>query len=364
MPSSSTTPKPHQPVHEHTGWRFLGTPVRSFNVEITNRCTLGCPECSRTGNPWVRKHLTQLPVELLQKLFPVAEYASFQGIKINLCGTYGDCIYHTRFHDVIAHFKAVGLNVMIETNGSHRTLDWWKRTCSLLDVGDSITFSVDGLEDTNHIYRINSRWNDIITAMEYCAPRVFVSWKFIVFRHNEHQIEQAKALAESLGVRDITFKKSARFRDGDDPLKPRNSSYIGVVNRNRRVIREVRNAGLPTTELDQQISIRQNCSSGKGLAITALGYLYPCTNCESSDTDTWFFRNREHFNLHKYSIMEVLGSSKWLELEKLWRRASTAPGTCAHTCGVHRDFTQSYSRSARVDRPNKPDDVIRIKFSR
>ena len=351
-----------QSVTAPLAWKFLGAPVRSFNVEITNRCTLGCPECSRTGNAWVRDNLAQLPVELLRKIFPVSEHTSLAGLKINLCGTYGDCIYHTQFHDVLAHFKTAGLNVMIETNGSHRTREWWEKTCALLDANDSITFSVDGLEDTNHIYRINSRWKDIISAMEYCAPRVFVSWKFIVFRHNEHQIEEAKALAKKIGVRDITFKKSARFRDGDDPLKPKNAAYIGVVNLNRRMIRDVRAAGLPAVELDRQVAIRQNCSSGKGLAITALGYLYPCTNCESADTTTWFYRNREHFNLRKFSISQVLASAKWLELQKMWQRTSTAPGTCAHTCGVHRDFDQRYNRAAREDRPNKPDDVIRIEF--
>lgn len=341
---------------------FFGAPVRSFNMEITNRCTLGCPECSRTGNAWVLDNLTQLPVEMLQRLFPVSERRWLEGIKINLCGTYGDCIYHTRFHDVIAHLKAAGLRVMIETNGSHRPIPWWEKTCSLLDDGDAVTFSVDGLEDTNHIYRINSRWSDIVAAMTYCAPRVFVSWKFIVFRHNEHQIEEAKALAQRLGVRDITFKKSARFRDGDDPLKPRNADYIGVVNRNRRVIREVRKSGLPEAELDAQVNVRPNCLSGKGLAITALGYLYPCTTCETSDTTSWFYRNREHFNLRKHSIREVLASPKWRELEAMWRRPSTAPGSCVHTCGVHCDFDRDYTRTAREDRPNRPDDVVRVAF--
>jgi MoaA/NifB/PqqE/SkfB family radical SAM enzyme len=341
---------------------FLGAPVRSFNVEITNRCTLGCPECSRTNNPWVRENLTQLPLDLLQRVFPVSQRSRWQGLKINLCGTYGDCIYHTRFHDVIAHFKAAGLTVMIETNGSHRLLPWWKKTCALLDDNDAITFSVDGLEDTNPIYRVNSRWSDIVTAMAYCAPRVFVSWKFIVFRHNEHQIEQARSLAGQLGVRDITFKKSARFRE-DDPLAPQSDDYIGVVNRNRRMIRRARSAGLPAIELDRQIAVRPNCLSGKGLAITALGYLYPCTNCESSDTATWFYRNREHFDLRKYSIFQILASAQWRELESLWDHASTAPGTCAHTCGVHRDFSQQYDAAARQDRPNKPDDVMRVAFT-
>jgi MoaA/NifB/PqqE/SkfB family radical SAM enzyme len=344
------------------GFEFLGVPVRSFNVEITNRCTLGCPECKRTNNPWVRDNLTQLPLDLLERIFPVSEKALHGGLMLNLCGTYGDCIYHSRFHDVIAHFKSAGLSVMIETNGSHRSLAWWEKTCTLLDESDGITFSVDGLEDTNHIYRINSRWSDIEAAMAYCAPRVYVSWKFIVFSHNEHQIDAAKALAKRLGVRDLTLKKSARFREHEDSLAPQRGEYIGLVNLNRRAVRRTRSSGLSADELDRQLSIRPNCRSGKGLAITALGYLYPCTNCESSQTDTWFHRNRDHFDLRKRSIEEILDSEKWRELEVLWQRPSTAPGTCAHTCGVHERFRDQYDLAARRDRPNKPDDVVRIPF--
>ena len=61
-------------------------------------------------------------------------------------------------------------------------------------------------------------------------------------------------------------------------------------------------------------------------------------------------------------MREVLASPKWGELQQLWGLASTSPGTCVHTCGVHRDFDQRYSRAARADRPNKPDDVIRVEF--
>ena len=151
-------------------------------------------------------------------------------------------------------------------------------------------------------------------------------------------------------------------REDEDALTPGSDEYIGLVNLNRRAVRRVRSADLPASDIDSQLSIGPNCRSGKGLAITALGYLYPCTNCESSETDSWFYRNREHFNLRKLSIREILASEKWRELEYLWQRSSTAPGTCAHTCGVHRDYRPQYEQAARKDRPNKPDDVIRIAF--
>lgn len=341
---------------------FLGVPVRSFNLEITNRCVLGCPECARTGNAWVTENLSDLPVSLLERVFPISQRQRFEGLNINLCGAYGDCIYHRQFHDVIKHLKAAGLTLMVETNGSHRKREWWEKTCNLLGEDDVITFSVDGLEDTNHLYRINARWDDIIAAMRFCAERVTVSWKYIVFSHNEHQIDQAKALAKDIGVRDISFKKSARFR-GEDPLAPENDEYIGVVTRNRRRIAALRAQGISDEEFDRQVSIRSKCRSGKDLAITALGYLFPCTSCETSDPGTWFHRNRAHFDLRNHTPAEILTSPKWRELESLWQSASDAPAACLSYCGVHRDYDSVYDQEARADCPDKPRDVVRVKLA-
>ncbi len=339
--------------------RFLGQPLRSLNLEITNRCVLACPECARTGNPWVEDDLTDLPVDLVERIFPLAERERFAGLRVNLCGAHGDCIYHPRFHAVLAHLKAVGLRVCVETNGSHRKARWWERTCALLGAEDSIVFSVDGLADSNHRYRVNARWSDIEAAMRTCAPRVAVHWKFIVFRHNEHQLEAARALAAEIGVRSLGFKKSARFRR-DDPLAPRDVRFIGEVTRNRRTMAEVLAAADRAERLDREVAIRAKCRAGKDLAITARGYLFPCTSCESADPDTWFARHREEFDLRRRSIAAILASPRWRELERLWERASSAPASCLHYCGVHRDHEAAYARSSRPDRPHKPEDLVTV----
>lgn len=338
--------------------RLFGAEIRSFNLEITNRCTLACPECPRTGNPWVTEHLTDLPLELIERVFPVAQRERFRGLRVNLCGAHGDCIYHRDFHAVVAHLKAAGLGLTVETNGSHRKPGWWARTCELLGEDDVITFSVDGLEDTNHIYRVNARWRDIEQAMRYCAPRVAVVWKYIVFAHNEHQVEAATALAHEIGVRDVIFKKSGRFSEGD-PLAP-GEAYIGVVSRNRRRIRALLDAGVHGEDFDREVRILPKCTHGKDVAITARGFLYPCTSCETAEESEWFQRNREHFDLRRHGVEEILASAKWGELERSWRRASQAPAACLYYCGVHRDFDESYRGDARSDRPHKPEDAVHV----
>ncbi len=341
---------------------FFGVKVRSFNIEITNNCVLACSECPRTRNPWVEGNITDLPVSVFEKIFPLIERDNFTGLRANLCGAHGDCAYHRQFHDVIAYLKKAGLTIGIETNGSHRKADWWERTCDLLSEDDYITFSVDGLEDTNHIYRENARWPDIERAMRVCAPRVHVGWKYLVFKHNEHQIDAAKALADDIGVHDMTFKMSGRFSD-DDPLAPDNDDYIGVVTRNRRSIQALIDAGVDDETFDDSVAIRPKCYSGKNLAITASGYLYPCTSCETSATDTWFYENREHFNLRTHRVAEILASSKWRELEANWARASQAPRECLYYCGVHHNYDEGYDLGSPEDRPNKPTDGVLLNFA-
>ena len=216
---------------------------------------------------------------------------------------------------------------------------------------------MDGLADTNPMYRINSKWEDIQAAMKYCAHRARVHWKYIVFQHNEHQLEEAKTLAKSLGVEVIIFKKSARFRE-KDKLAPKNETFVGVVSRNRRKITDTfQKSGLQIREIDESVKVMSRCRSGKNLAITARGYLYPCTVCETSNTSTWFYKNRESFNLRTHSLDEVLSSEKWEELEKLWGNFSTAPDACRQNCGVHQEFVDVYAQESRGDRVNKPEDV-------
>ena len=63
-----------------------------------------------------------------------------------------------------------------------------------------VRFGIDGLEDTNHLYRRNVRWPTLMRNV-----RAFVEaggnaeWDFIEFRQNQHQVEQARMLADELG---------------------------------------------------------------------------------------------------------------------------------------------------------------------
>jgi MoaA/NifB/PqqE/SkfB family radical SAM enzyme len=204
--------------------------IRDLHLEITSRCTLRCPRCQRTSNP-EQLTVTDLPLEVVHASITRAAFPSV-GL-VNLCGNYGDAIYHPRFHDIISHLKSERFTVGVETNGAFRRRSWWRRTAELLDRGDRIVLSIDGLEDTNHMYRVNSRWADVEVAVQELRGHVFLIWKFIVFRHNQHQTEAARARAAALGFDAFRLVRSSRFDgqwrgvDGNDPLKP-DPEWVGV----------------------------------------------------------------------------------------------------------------------------------------
>jgi hypothetical protein len=72
--------------------------------------------------------------------------------------------------------------------------DYWTDVGNILNRKDIINFDLDGLRDTHHIYRINTEFDKVLenaqAVIELLRPQVH--WKYIVFEHNKHQVEEAR----------------------------------------------------------------------------------------------------------------------------------------------------------------------------
>jgi MoaA/NifB/PqqE/SkfB family radical SAM enzyme len=103
----------------------------------------------------------------------------------------------------------IGVDVQVDSNAGYRKVDFWKE---LADLDVYVNFAVDGLEDTNKIYRKNVEWKTVISNMKaFAAAGGKGRWNFIVFKHNEHQVEEARKIAEDLGL-DFRVKITQKFR--------------------------------------------------------------------------------------------------------------------------------------------------------
>ena len=185
-----------------------------LHLELTSRCRLACPNCERTRFKG-RYKIRDLPQDLV---FRLVENPHFK--KIMLSGTLGDPIYHPYFLEIVKKIKQSHKELKIATNGSGKTLEWWEKVFNQLDNHDKICFGLDGLQDTAHLYRINTNFFQVFEAMKLGAAinRAVIEWQFIIFSFNQHQIEEANQLAQKFGIK-FTILKSGRFKP-DDPLLP------------------------------------------------------------------------------------------------------------------------------------------------
>jgi hypothetical protein len=105
------------------------------------------------------------------------------------------------------------LALTVQTNGGMRSPDWWAELGKRFRTANTgVYFGIDGLEDTNHLYRINVNWKRLMEhAQAFIAAGGHAGWNFIVFKHNEHQIEMARELATKMGFKHFLVKKTARF---------------------------------------------------------------------------------------------------------------------------------------------------------
>jgi MoaA/NifB/PqqE/SkfB family radical SAM enzyme len=195
--------------------------LREVHLELTTRCNASCPQCPRNlsgGEVNPALPMAELSLEDVRRILPTEFVRRLR--KLYACGNYGDPMVAKDTLDVFLHLR--GENPAMElgmfTNGSGRTRAFWE---GLAKVVSYVRFSIDGLEDTNHVYRRGTHWPRILESIEaFVGAGGRAEWDFLVFRHNEHQVDEARALAAKLGFSRFFVKRTSRFFSPQAPAAP------------------------------------------------------------------------------------------------------------------------------------------------
>lgn len=194
--------------------------VKSIQMEISSNCNLRCTECARvneedfeTISPLIKKNI-YLNVSVIKTLLDSKYLQDLD--YIDFCGSIDDPLMHPDFLEIVEYITNKKIKIIVQTNASLRTADFWVKLANILkkQPNSYVKFSVDGLEDTNHIYRRGSSWNKIITnAKAYINAGGIAQWQYIIFPWNAHQVEQARELSQQLGFSSFRY----RHNRGDVP---------------------------------------------------------------------------------------------------------------------------------------------------
>jgi len=337
-------------------------------VELTTRCNARCPMCMRnyrgmdynSGYPDTELNLADFqyiftPEFLSQLIAPepsvngfVPKFFGFRGVSFN--GNLGDFASARDAVEIVEYLILHQVPVHINTNGSLRNTDWWRR---LALPGVTVGFALDGLADTHSLYRQDTDWHKIIAnAQAFISAGGQAVWRFIPFDHNQHQEQQCLELAKEMG-----FIKFENIYDGRDagPVFSRDGKYshqIGHDPRPAHIVPDI----VPmlenhitwfdpkkiTLEKDQaDLKLRCQHKINREIYIAADGSVYPCCylgfypatmhHAGNSQTKELVQEN----NALKYDLAHCLA---WFEsVEQTWTKSSIADGRlyqCVNSCSI------------------------------
>ena len=353
--------------------------VDEYQLEITTYCNAACPQCPRNiSGGSVNPHLPlcHLSRQTIDRAFTPELCGRTR--QIFFCGSYGDPIVHPDFLDILRDFrnKNPTLWLYIHTNGGVHDTAWWTELAEILNGYGKIDFGIDGLEDTNHLYRRGVKFDKAINnAQAFIQAGGKAQWNYIVFKHNEHQIETARLLSEVIGFEKILFRGTGRFLNHQtlEESETWNVTPKRVQPYQLEVttLDEYRNASMKRPD-DLKLEypdirdyfdttpIKCDACVGNKVSITAEGLVLPCNFFEHNLYDARFRdrdiqpsahdlhfvdgknqveefveQHRSELDIHTNSIEQVYNSDFWNKLVSSWDKTLDQGRIfeCAFTCG-------------------------------
>jgi hypothetical protein len=183
------------------------------HIEPTDVCQAACLLCAReTDAEFDKQQHHHLTVEQIKQHF---SEDTIRGLdKMFMCGNYGDPAAGRHTLEIYRYFRSINPTIVLgmNTNGAVQNIAWWGELAGILDQPqDYVVFSIDGLKDTNHVYRQNVVWSKLMdNAQAFISAGGQAHWDMLVYKHNEHQVDHCEQLARDMGFTWFRAKVSRR----------------------------------------------------------------------------------------------------------------------------------------------------------
>lgn len=342
---------------------YPSSAITTVHLEITSRCNAACPMCARNkmggaDNPILP--LTELSLEDIKVILPPAFIGQLSSVF--MCGNFGDPVAAKDTLRAFEYLRAENskMHLSMHTNGSARTPEWWARLARIMGRKGVVIFGIDGLSDTNHLYRRGTNFEKIMAnAQAFIAAGGRALWDFLLFKHNEHQVDEIKALSERMGFEKINIKRTNRFVHG------RTSEVWDKEGRVEYVIEMPSDPPSPPIHTHKPSAIERfgswdafldvaaiRCQTGEegSVYVSAEGLVFPCC-WTASQMYPWFTEpqqsqiwthimavgGKDSIDARKHTLAEIVEGPFFQAIENSWKQPSCAAGrlkVCAQVCGV------------------------------
>lgn len=322
--------------------------IKHLHLELSSLCNARCPACPRNFQGFPANmgyEETNLDLDSVQKSLTPELLSKVTFVLIN--GNFGDFVMNPQSVEIIQYLKQHIPRyswIEVHTNGSARDRQFWT------DLGSMkirIKFNIDGIGDTNNLYRQDTNFDTIVkNAQAFIAAGGYAMWNMTVFEHNKHQIDEVKVLAKQLGFAESMFRDTDRDRG---PVYNRKGTKIHWLKDDWQWPDQIdesfiqqRIADSQSRPLDKPQNKTVSCWAKKerSIYISADGHVYPC--CWVGHSPAGY---RSHTGISQWNqetapliannhapTVGVKAAMQWFEsLSNTWN-TENEPGVCLYTC--------------------------------
>lgn len=322
--------------------------INHLHLELSGLCNARCPACPRNFQGFPANmgyEETNLDLESVQKSLSPELLSKVTFVLIN--GNFGDFVMNPQSVEIIHYLKQhVHHNCKIEvhTNGSARDRQFWT---DLGNMNIRIKFNIDGIGDTNNLYRQDTNFDTIVkNAQTFIAAGGYAMWNMTIFDHNKHQTEQVKVMAQQLGFAESMFRDTDRDRG---PVYNRKGTKIHWLKDDWTWPDQIdesfiqqRIADSQSRPLNKPQDKTVSCwaKKEKSVYIAADGHVYPCcwvghnpTGYKSHTGITQWNQETAPLIANNHApTVGIKAAMQWFEsLSNTWN-TDNKPGVCVYTC--------------------------------
>jgi len=264
----------------------------SISIEPTNLCNLQCIECP-TGTNSLTRPKGDIELNTVKNIIDEnKKYLSYLILYFQ-----GEPFLNKNIFEMIGYANNNNIFTYTSTNGHYLTTENCKK---IIDSKlDKLIISVDGTnQETYEQYRKNGDLETVLKGIktlikakkQHNSPTPYIELQFLVFKHNQHQIEEIKELGKQLEI-NRTAIKTAQFYNKE------NYNLLTNIEKYSRYKKEGENIILKK-------KIKNKCwRMWHSAVITVSGDIIPC--CFDKNA------NYTYTNVHNNIINDVRKSEKY-----------------------------------------------------
>jgi len=345
--------------------------IKVVHLEITQNCQASCPMCDRNINGGsVNPHinLDELSFSDIKQIFPINFIKQLD--RMYMCGNLGDPIIARDTLDVFRYFRQYNDRIWLSmnTNAGAREAEWWIDLARIFGRNGSVTFSVDGIK-SNHIYRQGVVWENVERSMRsFIGAGGRARWDYLIFEHNQHELEDAREFSKQLGFEKFIEKKSGRFvttdtlpkqnhqakdRKGNDTIdlkKPDQKFQNNALKTQNTLIEKYGSMDRYYDVVHIDCKVKKENSifiTAEGLALPCCwtaGRMYKWWHKDPKVEQIWNFLDavggKDAINVKTNGLQKVFNSGIFELIQSSWNKPSCSSGklkVCSMKCGVEFD---------------------------